>query len=1491
MVLFTIAVAMLHGLLKDLPAALAQPMGRSTSAVAQPCTAAESRPACMALLPECRRYVQELTSAPAGPTSDPERDRALSQLATCESMLSQHSEAEQRYRQLLEIRERRFSANSLEVASTLVELGLMLSAQGKQAEAEPFLRRALATRQQRLGAAHDDTLVAARVLGLALYSQEKYAAAVPMFRQILTAFEKQFGPEDLRTAMAQRNLGMLLAYSVDTALEAQRLLRRALLVQRTQLGAEHLVVVETMRTLARNLRNGTQDAEAEDLFRRVLAIRERALGPESPDLAENLFELADHLETQKKYVESETHYRRRLAILERHHQQPNLKVAMAVRSVAFILELQKRWSEAESYHRRDLDIRQSLFGEEHPHVATSLVNLANNLDTQSQSAAAEPLLLRALAIRQKLLGDRHQDLQKILPLLQRVYAKQGKSSAAIDRLSDEIEDRFPCDNIFRLQKESPEFFLAPERGGSSRFCERARSVFQLAQCQSQAGRYASAESHFRSLLGCRASSAPHLLLLPQQQVLAALGWAVENQGRYAEAEQLYRSALDSSRKAHGPTHPEIAAILNELAGAVDAQGRYGDAEQLHRQALTMRQQMFGEKHAQVSQSLSNLAQTVRHLGGYKESETLYQRALSMAQEVHGSEHPDYATVLEGWVVHLQKDGRFSEAERYGRQVLEIRQRALGPDHPDVATALDNLSQALIGQGNYGEAERLSRAALALSQRVMGNDHPVLAVRFHNLAINLSQQGRNEEAEQLIRKALALTQKEVGTEHPGFAESLNGLATMLLGTGKYAEGEQLLRQALALQQRLLGKEHPSIAHSLYNLAGALAAQKKLPEAELHLKQSLTIVCKQYGPEHLEVAQTMHRLAIVHARQGQLVEAERLLREALTMEQKLIGSEHRIVADTEMTLGTVLFSLARPEAALSLLSHSARIREQQLRSTSSEVRVHSLLSDLRSTGEEDSIYSLALGRTASPDARRLAMTTALLRKGRALDAGTQANTLLHKSLQNPDLRHRYEEWQRVRQTHEGLLFGGPGNFPVDRYRSRLKEVGLQAEALEAQLLDELPAHQRQQLPGFDEIVSAVAKQLPAQGVLAEFVLSIPFESGQARLSAPQPEPHYLVLLLFPNERIFVFDLGPAQKVDLLAAEFWNALQDPKSVPRLAARSLYQAIMTPLMPQLKGVSDLFLSADGLLNVIPFDALFDGKDYLLGRFRIHYLTSGRDLLRATTDEPATAPLIMANPDFGKLDPGPTIERSNGLYGKLAGLTPLPGSQREAQAIAAMLGVDALVGAQASEVALRQAHSPLVLHVATHGIFLNDVELGTDPSEARALRTLVPLERPKVTADPWILPGTLVPMSRSALLLAGAARSDKAVNSEQDGLLSAQEARSLDLAATQLVVLSACETGQGTASAGQGIYGLRRAFLLAGAATVITSLWKVDDLATGELMTLYYRLLLDKRKPANRLTAMQQAMQTLRHRPGRAHPYYWAPFLVIGSDRPLRPPAAQQPQ
>ena len=302
------------------------------------------------------------------------------------------------------------------------------------------------------------------------------------------------------------------------------------------------------------------------------------------------------------------------------------------------------------------------------------------------------------------------------------------------------------------------------------------------------------------------------------------------------------------------------------------------------------------------------------------------------------------------------------------------------------------------------------------------------------------------------------------------------------------------------------------------------------------------------------------------------------------------------------------------------------------------------------------------------------------------------------------------------------------------------------------------------------------------------------------------------------------------------------------------------------------------GALNLLPFAALVDERgEYLALHFEITYLTSGRDLLRMTAETPAPgSAVVVANPDYGKsasgevpVDTGFQPARSEDLDRSGLVFTPLPGTAAEAKALQALLNLDAqnvLTGDRATKASLRELHGPRLMHVATHGFFLNDQEV--------AVAAFKPVG---FGIETWSLPLIENPLLRSGLALAGA--NTRHSGATDDGILTAAEAEQLDLLGTQLVVLSACETGVGTVQTGEGVYGLRRAPVLAGAQAQLDSLWKVSDAATQELMVDYYQRLLKGEGRSGALRAAQKAMML---NPARQHPYYWAAFIPIGNWRPL---------
>jgi CHAT domain-containing protein len=309
------------------------------------------------------------------------------------------------------------------------------------------------------------------------------------------------------------------------------------------------------------------------------------------------------------------------------------------------------------------------------------------------------------------------------------------------------------------------------------------------------------------------------------------------------------------------------------------------------------------------------------------------------------------------------------------------------------------------------------------------------------------------------------------------------------------------------------------------------------------------------------------------------------------------------------------------------------------------------------------------------------------------------------------------------------------------------------------------------------------------------------------------------------------------------------------------------------------LLIAPDGQLNLIPFAALVDEqRRYLVERYTISYLTSGRDLLRLQTASPrGNAPLVVANPVFGRflasLGGGDQTDGKRPAGDQAADLIffqPLPGTEAEALAIKTVLPEAVLLlGKEATEAAVKQADAPRILHIATHGFFFSERE--SSPEETRSpVSNNQPDDRARVITTRAVHAEN--PLMRSGLALAGA---NQGKNGEDDGVLTALEAAGLDLSGTQLVVLSACDTGVGDIRIGDGVQGLRRALVLAGSESQVMSLWPVSDEATKNLMIPYYKALQEGKERSEGLRQVQLRM--LRGPKGQRHPFYWAAFIQSG--------------
>jgi CHAT domain-containing protein/Tfp pilus assembly protein PilF len=962
------------------------------------------------------------------------------------------------------------------------------------------------------------------------------------------------------------------------------------------------------------------------------------------------------------------------------------------------------------------------------------------------------------------------------------------------------------------------------------------------------------------------------------RTLNTLAGIYSDQGLYGRAEPLLERVLAIWEAGFGRNHPNVAIVLNNLAFLYMAQGAYSRAEPLLERALAI-EMGIGKDPLAAAQTLNNLANLYRMQGLYGQAEPLYQRALLIDETALGKSHPDVAKTLNNLAALYQAQGLYDRAGLLYQRAFAIWEAALGKDHPNVAVTLDNLASLYQAQGLYRRAEPLFERALSIRETALGKSHPDVAKTLNNLATLYQAQGLYGRAELLHQRALSIWEAALGKHHPDVATSLNNLAYLYQAQGRYDRAEPPFERALAIREAAFGKHHPDIALSLNNLANLYLHQGMYGRAEPLLKRALAIWEAVLGKGHPNVAVALTNLAGLYQDQKLYSQAEPLHQRALAINEAALGKSHPHVAHSLNYLAFLRLAQQRLTEAVPLFERSFAISEQRLRQEAldfSEMRMASFLQLLRA--EELGLYALLREHPDNARVRRLALSAALLLKGRSAEELANISQAVYRSL-GAEEHDTFERLRGVRTQLAKLSLQGPGAQPPVAYQQQLKALAEQGDALEAGLARRsAPLRELAALPSPAHIVDRVAAALPQQGALVEFItyldIALVPEPGW-RASPPPPRLRYLALVLLPNSTIRVRDLGPAEPIDVAASRLRDALANRDASFQAQAQKLYQLAFQPLLPLLGKTRRLFLSPDGQLSLVPFAALHDGHQFLVERFDFTYLTSGKDLLpRAQEAGPAGSVVVLADPDFTASPPASTLSEKR--ESRAWSLVPLPGTRQEAKAIERLFPQAQLyLGPEATKERLLQLRAPGILHLATHGIFLDDAPV---PTPSRAVGHFGAMGEGAVSSRP---PPS--PLLRSGLLFSGASAQPPSSSSDTQlppdtSLATALELASLNLWGTQLVVLSACDTGRGDVKPGQGVYGLRRAFIVAGAETVVMSLWKVNDETTQRLMEAYYTQLLAGR---GRAAALRDAMQLLRE--AHPHPHYWAPFIALGQDAPLR--------
>ena len=828
----------------------------------------------------------------------------------------------------------------------------------------------------------------------------------------------------------------------------------------------------------------------------------------------------------------------------------------------------------------------------------------------------------------------------------------------------------------------------------------------------------------------------------------------------------------------------------------------------------------------------------------------------------------------------QRLGDLNGAEQLFKLTLKDSQDKLSLGDPLGLVLRNNLGQLYETMGLLEEAEPLLKDAISLAETQFGADHPETARLRNNLALIYESQGRFDVAEALYESAIASLISLYGEGNVEVVKLRNNLAFLQFMDEDFEVARAGFESVIEDWVDLAAVDHPERLKSMSNLGRVLLKQGETDAAEQRLLEVRALRERKLGANHIDVIRSNVDVGLVYNAQTRFDEAVTQLSAALAQAERVLGTEHPYSFEALNGLAEALKGRGDRADAINLQ------REGFLRRTRFLDRVLWVTGEngregyIRLHRPELMVYlSDLLDRNDASDARK-ALEVSLMRKGLLLKITSEIQQITQFS-EDPVMRGLAEDLKLAREGLARLTLSGPIDGSGEDHVQALNALEAEVDELEGRL-GRASARYR-----------ASVAHLSLDDVIQEI------EPGSALIDIQRinngTEARYLAAGYVGgtgDEGYFLLDLGSADSIDEVIDYHRETIQDPGADEidfEDAGIEAFGTIFGQLRETIDSIDHVYLIPDGLLNIAPFAALMtDEGEYLIDRLDIQVLTSARDLIPSERGRAEGDYVIVAGPDYDSTSEqdAETINkvtakqamRGQTLRGAGSGLRglnflPLPGAELEGRLIAAKIDDQDVVQTTFNRQAAQESvvnqlqKSPQVLHIATHGFFLQP--------DQNLRRRLLSLQR---GAELKLPPPGDNPLLRAGLAFAGI--NQKApllgeIDPQNDGVLTALEVLDLRLSGTQLVVLSACETGLGEIHEGEGVYGLRRAFQEAGVAEVVNSLWEVSDAGTQALMTAFYERLMEG-QPARQ--ALRDAQLELKASDLWSSPFVWSAFMMVGS-------------
>jgi CHAT domain-containing protein/Flp pilus assembly protein TadD len=974
-------------------------------------------------------------------------------------------------------------------------------------------------------------------------------------------------------------------------------------------------------------------------------------------------------------------------------------------------------------------------------------------------------------------------------------------------------------------------------------------------------------------------------------------------GNIDSAKLLLIKTLNYPAVEKSPASEESIMVFNSLGDIYLSTGLIDSAAILLTQASDFASESAAIPTLLTFQINNSLGLLQLEKAQFKEANALFEQNLNMISLSYGDASREYAQTLNNLGAIAIEEGDYNSAENLFVQAGEIFSK-LNPDLITQANLLKNLALIAHGKTDFQKADSLYTAAAELYVATYGEEHLSLLSLYPKMALVQLALGNYPQAEQYFRKVISIATANYGVGSISYANAISGMGLFYQSTGNFAQAEKNLVEAIALYELVFGKKHPAYITAIENLSSIYQAENKLEKALPLLEEALIGDSIVYGINHPQYAATLHNIASVYLAQERFAKAQEMYQSALVIDEKVYGTRSPVYASTQYNLAVLFQKTDQTESADSLFDKVATLRREILGEQHPDY-IYTLYGWglLKQTKEEvDTAYQLL----------NTAVDSYLFLFKEYFPSMSESEKAAFYHKVNPVFEafkdFALENYQQIESLSKQLfdlqlntkamllnasakmrnkILNSNDQVLISAFNDwlQMKELAVQYYSYSREELEREGIN----LMRVEEEINSMEKALSLKSNVFNNAFqtdSLTWKKVKEKL-APNTAVLELVRVRKSLKNDSIIYAGLLLTDTSLEPEI-IILQDGKKIEERwfkAYQNLIKYKVTDTLSYVKlwkwldeaipdGLAKLYVSPDGIYNKININTLYDKREdeFLLEKENIRIITSARDLLDRSTSSSAESDSLMLNPllvlfgspDFNLgNDEQVALNSGIGLVRLFNGHIPaLPGTLAEVEAIDSLTRlknwrVIKYTEAQATEIAIDEVQSPSILHIASHGFFKNsdDGYLGAS------------MRAQNVAGNPLL---------RSGLLLAGAtvglAGGLPYPNSYEDGMLTAYETMNLNLEGTELVVLSACETGLGEIKNGEGVYGLQRAFIVAGAKNLIMSLWTVNDYTTQLLMTEFYKRWT---QGEDRFTAFRNAQFKIKEQ--FPEPYYWAAFTIIG--------------